>query len=136
MHGYRNYAGAALNLAADAETAGLNTIESGASMYYSCMTEPYTVVKKPGTPGRRCIRFQRRSAMRRSLNATRPMRRFLSVCPTQVIDRHEITPEGVHLTVYEDGTVVAVNYTTQALTWENVTVEPRSFAVVQRENTP
>lgn len=74
--------------------------------------------------------------MRRSLNATRPMRRFLSVCPHRVIDRHEITPEGVHLTVYEDGTVVAVNYTTQALTWENVTVEPRSFAVVQRENTP
>lgn len=45
LHGYRNYAGAALNLAADAETAWLNTIESGASMYYSCMTEPYTVVK-------------------------------------------------------------------------------------------
>ncbi len=135
LHGYRNYAGAALNLAADAETAWLNTIESGASMYYSCMTEPYTVVKN-------LERRQTLYPISETLCHAEIVERYQAYAPvferlsTQVIDRHEITPEGVHLTVYEDGTVVAVNYTTQALTWENVTVEPRSFAVVQRENTP
>lgn len=135
LHGYRNYAGAALNLAADAETAWLNTIESGASMYYSCMTEPYMVVKN-------LEHRQTLYPIPEALCHTEIVERYQAYAPifdclsTQVIDRHEITPEGVHLTAYEGGTIVAVNYTTQALTWEDVTVEPRSFTVVQRENTP
>ena len=104
-------------------------------MYYSCMTEPYTVVKN-------LEHRQTLYPISEALCHTEIVERYQAYAPifdclsTQVIDRHEITPEGVHLTAYEGGTIVAVNYTTRALTWEDVTVEPRSFTVVQRENTP
>ena len=135
LHGYRSYAGAALNLASDAETAWLNTIESGASMYYSCMTEPYTVVKN-------LARQQMLYPIAETLSHKEIVDRYTAWAPTferlstQLIERHETTPEGIHLTVYEDGTVIAVNYGTKALTWNNVTVEPRNFAVVQQEKMP
>ena len=135
LHGYRSYAGAALNLASDAETAWLNTIESGASMYYSCMTEPWD--------GPAAIAFtDGRYPIAETLSHKEIVDRYTAWAPTferlstQLIARHEITPEGIHLTVYEDGTVIAVNYGTKALTWNNVTVEPRNFAVVQQEKMP
>lgn len=135
LHGYKNYAGAALNLASDAETAWLNTVESGASMYYSCMTEPYTTVKN-------LERRQTLYPISETLCHKEIVDRYQTWAPVferlsaQLIDRHEITADGLHLTVYEDGTVIAVNYGMKALTWNNVTVEPRNFAVVQQEKMP
>lgn len=128
VHGYRNYAGAALNAVADAETEWLKTVESGASMYYSCITEPYTVIKDLGY---RQQLYPISMEMNRDslLERYQEYEAFFQKVATQTIEKHQILEAGVHLTTYEDGTDVVVNYNNEAVTVGDTVVEAKSYAV-------
>lgn len=132
IHGYKNYAGAALNIAADSEKEWLKTIECGASIYYSCMTENYTKIKDMNYR-------QTLYPITEELSHDEIVSRYqeyqgvFARLATQVMEHHEITEDGLHLTTYEDGTVVAVNYENHAIKWNDITVEAKSFAVAERQ---
>lgn len=130
LHGYKNFAGAALNMAADSETEWLKTVESGASLYYSCMTEDYTLIKKMDYR-QTTYPTSTELCQQEIINKYQSYGELFTKLATQKIVKHEITDEGLHVTTYEDGTAVAVNYEEYAIPWENGTVEARNFAVLQ-----
>lgn len=128
VHGYVNYAGDALNTAADTETEWLKTIECGASLYYSCMTEDYTKVKDMDYR-------QKLYPVSEELSKDTIVAQYqeyaglFAKLANQVIEKHEITEEGIRLTTYEDGTVVAVNYSNEPITINQTTIAACSYAV-------
>lgn len=128
LHGYRNLAGAPLNQVTDSETEWLRTIESGASMYYSCMTEDYTQLKDL-TYRQTLYPITEELSHDEIVNRYKEYKELFSAIVDQTIVKHEITDEGLHLTTYEDGTTVAVNYNQHAVSWGNSTVDARSYAV-------
>lgn len=132
LHGYKNFAGAALNMATDAETEWLRTIECGASMYYSCMTEEYTKVKDLGF-GQTLYPVTEQLCHDEIVTRYQEYAEVFEDVATCKIIKHEIMGDGLRITTYENGTMVAVNYSDQAVTWGDITVEARNFAVSYRE---
>lgn len=132
IHGYKNYAGAALNIAADSEKEWLKTIENGASMYYSCMTEDYTKIKDMNYR-QTLYPISEELCHDEIVSRYQEYQDVFARLATQVIENHEITEDKLHLTTYEDGTVVAVNYEDHAIQWNDITVEARSYAVADRQ---
>lgn len=128
VHGYVNYAGDALNTAADAETEWLKTVECGASLYYSCMTEDYTKVKDMDYR-QKLYPVSEELSKEKIVTQYQEYAELFSKLADQVIEKHEITEEGVHLTTYEDGTVIAVNYSNESVTLNQTTIAACSYAV-------
>ena len=128
LHGYRNLTGAPLNQVTDSETEWLRTIECGASMYYSCMTEDYTQIKDLSYR-QTLYPITEELSHDEIVNRYKEYEKLFSTIVAQTIVKHEITEEGLHLTTYEDGTTVAVNYNQYAVSWGNITVNARSYAV-------
>ena len=130
LHGYKNYSGAPLNIVTDSETEWLKTIESGASMYYSCMTEDYTLIKDMNY--RQTIYpISEELCHDEIVNRYQIYSKVFEKVSKETIERHEIIDTGLHLTTYEDGTIIAVNYQDYPIEWNNITVEAKNFAVSQ-----
>jgi len=128
MHGYKNYAGAPLNSVTDAETEWLKTIESGASMYYSCMTEDYTQIKDLDYR-QKLYPISKELCCEDIISRYQAYASVFEKLSTQLMVKHEINEDGLCLTTYEDGTTVAVNYSSNDLLWGDITVEAKNFAV-------
>lgn len=128
VHGYVNYAGAAQNTVADPETEWLKTIESGASLYYSCMTEDYTKIKDLSYR-QKLYPVSMELCHDTIVEQYQEYESLFSKLASKLIVKHEIPEAGVHLTTYEDGTVVAVNYNSEAVTVNGTTVAAKNYAV-------
>ena len=112
----------------DPETEWLKTIESGASLHYSCMTEDYAIIKDLSY--RQQLYPVSMDLSHDSILAQyQEYEELFSRLASQTIVDHEIRQEGVHLTTYEDGTVVAVNYNGEAVIVNGTTVEAKNYAV-------
>lgn len=128
LHGYVSYAGKPLNAVSDPETEWLKTVESGASLYYTCATEDHTRIKNltfrqklyPISLDIGCDEIVKRYKEYEEL--------FLTLS-TKLIEKHEILHEGVHVTIYEDGTKVVVNYNSHEVIVGNTVITARNFAV-------
>lgn len=128
LHGYRSFAGAPLNAVTDVETEWLHTIESGASMYYSCMTEDYTLIKDMENR-QKLYPISTESCCKAIVSRYQEYAGVFEKLSAQRIVKHEINEDGLRLTTYEDGTTVAVNYSNDELVWGDIAVGAKSFAV-------
>jgi hypothetical protein len=107
LHGLVPYTGKAINLAEDYTKNLLKTIESGAGLYFSFMTEETAVLQET-----KFRQFYANEYGKWVNDANTLYRRFVSDFAdlySQAIVGHEILSPGVTETVYEDGTRVIVN---------------------------
>ena len=125
-HGSIRYAGPALNLSEDPETALLNSVESGAALYYSCVTRlpeelyttPYARERMPAAF--ETVREELEQAYARYGEQARQVQ-------GQYIVRHAWLTDAVTETVYESGTRVLVNHGEQDAQIDGTTIPARDF---------
>jgi hypothetical protein len=135
LHGLVPYTGPAINLAEDYTKNLLKTIESGAGLYFSFMSENTSVLQET-----KFRQFYANEYDKWSPDANALYQKFtadFSGLYDQAIVKHEIIAEGLTWTEYEDGTVVIVNYNDSAAHYAGgaakggVDIGARSYTVVR-----
>jgi hypothetical protein len=129
LHGLVPYTGPAINLAEDYTKNLLKTVESGAGLFFSFMSEETAVLQET-----KFRQFYANEYDKWSPDANALYQRFTADFAglyNQAIVNHAIIAEGLTWTEYEDGTVVMVNYGDSAAHYGGVDINARSYAVVR-----
>jgi len=132
LHGLVPYTGPAINLAEDYTANLLKTIESGAGLYFSFMTEETTVLQET-----KFRQFYANEYDKWSPDANALYQKFTADFAglyDQAITNHIIISKGLTLTEYEDGRHVIVNSTDNAVNYEGVVISAYSYMVLRRGN--
>ncbi len=130
LHGYMDYAGDCLNLTDDYSTALLKSVESGAGIYFMWMYEDNSIVKETDYDDLYSVNYEAWLDM--ALADYERLNQALGELQTETIIEHEIISEKVVRVTYEKGTQILVNYSTEDVTVDGVTVKARDFAVVKQ----
>jgi len=130
LHGLVPYTGPAINLAEDYTKNLMKTIESGAGLYFSFMTEETTVLQET-----KFRQFYANEYDKWAPDANALYQTFTDCFAglyDQAITNHAILSEGVTMTEYEDGTRVIVNGGGSDVHYDGVVVKARSYAVLRQ----
>jgi hypothetical protein len=130
LHGLVPYTGRAINLAEDYTKNLLKTIESGAGLYFSFMTEETAVLQET-----KFRQFYANEYDKWVADADALYQKFsadFAGLYNQIIEDHAILSSGVTLTVYEDGTRVIVNAGQDPWNYNNVIINTGSYAVLRQ----
>lgn len=127
LHGYVPYAGEALNLSDDYETAVLKSVENGAGIHFKWIYAPNSVLKDTAYDELYSVNY--RAWLDAACGTWLRMNRELGGLRNLVILDHTYVTEDVVRVTYEDGTRVYVNYGSKAARVDGVSVEPRDYAV-------
>jgi hypothetical protein len=130
LHGLVPYTGRAINLAEDYTKNLLRTIESGAGLYFSFMTEETAVLQET-----KFRQFYANEYAKWAGDANAMYREFtdnFGHLYNQAITDHAILKTGVTITTYEDGTRILVNATDFAFDYNGRNLDADSYAVLRR----
>jgi hypothetical protein len=130
LHGLVPYTGPAINLAEDYTKNLLKTIESGAGLYFSFITEETSILQET-----KFRQFYANEYDKWSGDANALYQKFsadFAGLYDQAITNHVILSAGLTLTEYEDGTRVAVNGGDDAVNYDGVVINAHSYAVLRR----
>jgi hypothetical protein len=132
LHGLVPYTGPAINLAEDYTANLLKTVESGAGLYFSFMTEETTVLQET-----KFRQFYANEYDKWAPDANALYQKFtvdFAGLYDQAITNHIIISKGLTLTEYEDGRRIIVNSTDNTVNYEGVVINANSYAVLRRGN--
>jgi len=132
LHGLVPYTGSAINLAEDYTRNLLKTVESGAGLYFSFMTEETTVLQET-----KYRQFYANEYSKWSPDANALYKKFTADFAglyNQAITDHIIISKGLTLTEYEDGRRVIVNSTDSVANYNGVVIKARDYTVLRRGN--
>jgi len=135
LHGLVPYTGPAINLAEDYTKNLLKTIESGAGLYFSFMSEESSILQET-----KFRQFYANEYDKWSPDANALYQNFTSDFAglyDQAITGHAILSQGLTMTEYEDGTVVLVNYDDSDANYSggaygDVVINARGYAVLRQ----
>jgi hypothetical protein len=130
LHGLVPYTGNAINLAEDYTLNILKTIETGAGLYFSFMTETAAVLQE--TVFRRYFSNQYDEWKMDADALYKTFLRDFDGLYNQQITGHEILDTGVTVTEYEDGSRVIVNTGPSPYQYGDLTVGAYNYAVSRR----
>ena len=132
LHGLVPYTGPAINLAEDYTANLLKTVESGAGLYFSFMTEETTVLQET-----KFRQFYANEYDKWAPDANALYQKFTADFAglyDQAITNHIIISTGLTLTEYEDGRRVIVNSMDNTVNYDGVVISANSYAVLRRGN--
>jgi len=130
LHGLVPYTGKSINLAEDYTKHFLKTVESGAGLYFSFMTEETAVLQET-----KFRQFYANEYSKWVHDADALYKRFSADFGhlfNQFITGHEILSSGVTVTSYEDGTRVIVNTSDFAVNYFNRYIGANSYVVLRQ----
>jgi len=133
LHGSIDYAGNAVNTAKEPKYMILKSVESGASLYYSC------IEKKDGelinTDFEKYISATPFDNSKQEISELyKKYNEALSVTYGQYIKAHEYINEFVTKTLYENSVCVIVNYSSQTVNVDGTEIAGMDFAVIKGYN--
>jgi hypothetical protein len=130
LHGLVPYTGKAINLAEDYTKNLLKTIESGAGLYFSFMTEETAVLQETKFRQFYANEYSKwvgdANALYKQFSAN-----FGNLYNQAIVD-HKIISRGVTVTEYEDGTRVVVNAEGFAVNYNGKDINANSFVVLKQ----
>ena len=132
LHGLVPFTGKAINLAEDYTRHLLKTVESGAGLYFSFMTEDTSVLQET-----KFRQFYANVYHKWVKDADALYKRFnadFGHLYNQAIVNHTIVSEGFTITEYEDGTRVAVNVSGTGINYSGRYVGANNYVVLRRGN--
>jgi len=127
LHGLVPYTGPAINLAEDYRMNLLKTIEGGAGLYFSFMKEDTTELQET-----KFRQFYANEYDKWSPDANALYQKFsndFSGLYAQAITNHIIISPGLTITEYEDGRRVIVNNTDNAVNYNGIFINARSYVL-------
>ncbi|MDR1220755.1 MAG: DUF5696 domain-containing protein [Treponema sp.] len=131
LHGLVPFAGRAINLAEDYRLNLLKSIEGGAGLYFSFMTEDSAILQET-----KFRQFYANEYGKWVGDANAIYQRFARDFDglfNQKIDNHEILAPNITLTVYENGTKVLVNASKTSCNYEGKNIASYDYAVIKQE---
>lgn len=132
LHGYKDYAAAPFNLAANGAQNKLASIESGAYVYYSCYTESDELIKRIYD---RSIQYPTgiTGIYDRIAGDYKEFNEIFAPLRSQLIVEHECLERDLFVTTYEDGTKIVVNYNIYDCEAYGETVPSASYIVIKTD---
>lgn len=132
LHGYKDYAAAPFNIAANGAHNKLASIESGAYVYYSCYTESDEVIKRIKD---RSIQYPTgiTGIYDRIAGDYKEFNELFAPLRTQLIVEHECLERDLFVTTYEDGTKIVVNYNIYDCEAYGQTVPSAGYIVIKAD---
>jgi hypothetical protein len=130
LHGLVPYTGPAINLAEDYTLNILKTIETGAGLYFSFMSEDAAVLQETNFRQYYSNQYEKWKGDAQALYKTF-LRDFDSLYSRQITG-HEILLPDVTVTEYEDGTQVVVNSGASDYQYNSVTIGAYNYAILKR----
>ncbi len=127
IHGYMNYAGDALNLADDYQTSILKALESGAGLYFKWIYADNSVLKETDFDYLYSVCYD--AWIEQAAESWKEVNEVLGSLQGQTITEHEVVKNDVVRVTYEDGTVIWINYTSEDVKADGVTVKAKSYTV-------
>lgn len=127
LHGYVPYAGEALNLSDDYETAVLKSVENGAGLHFKWIYAANSVLKETDYDELYSVNYG--AWLDTAAETCRRMNSELGRLQNLVISEHIYMTDDVVRVTYEDGTRVYVNYGNEAAKVDDVAVEARNYTV-------
>jgi hypothetical protein len=130
LHGLVPYTGPAINLAEDYTKNLLKTIESGAGLYFSFISEESSILQET-----KFRQFYANEYDKWAPDANALYQKFtvdFAGLYDQAITGHAILSAGLTLTEYEDGTRVIVNGNGGDAYYDGVVIKARGYAVLRR----
>jgi hypothetical protein len=130
LHGLVPYTGPAINLAEDYTKNLLKTIESGAGLYFSFISEETSVLQET-----KFRQFYANEYDKWAADANALYQMFTADFAglyDQAITGHAILSAGLTMTEYEDGTRVIVNSVDRNVNYEGVVINARSYVVLRQ----
>jgi len=127
VRGFIEYTGTPVNTTSDMRMHLLRTLETGSGIYAQLMYAENSVIRETHFTHFFSHNFQRNN--RRVVEMYHQAAEILNHVQGQRIILHEILPNSLRRVTYENGVVIWVNYTSQPLSYGNITVEPLGFAV-------
>jgi hypothetical protein len=129
LHGLVLYTGRAINLAEDYTLNILATIESGAGLYFSFMTEDSAILQD--TSFKEYYANQYGKWIGDAGRLYKKMSQDFDGLYSQRIVNHDILMPRITVTEYEDGTQVIVNASKTSYWYNGVDVEALDYAVIR-----
>lgn len=129
IHGLVDFAGEPINLASDPVEALLKTVEYGADVYFEWMYAKPSSIKD--TDHEEYYSLHYRDWFDTAVQLYRDAGPILSRVRTQAIVDHARLAEGVYRTQYEDGCAVIVNYNSDPVTVDGLTVDGLGFLLIE-----
>nr|AGS52440.1 hypothetical protein [uncultured bacterium contig00100] len=130
LHGLVPYTGRAINLAEDYTKNLLKTIEGGAGLYFSFMIEETAVLQE--TKFRQFYANEYHKWKNDADALYQKFRADFDGLYDQGIADHQLLPQGVTATVYEDGTRVIVNAGDNSWNYNGSAIAARSYLVLRQ----
>jgi len=131
LHGLVPYTGRAINLSEDYTKNLLKTIECGAGLYFSFMTEETAVLQET-----KFRQFYANEYGKWVQDADALYKRFISDFSglySQAITNHIILAPGVTVTEYQDGTRVIVNAGSIVFNYNDIIINADDYKVLRQE---
>lgn len=132
LRGYADYTGEPMNLAQDYEASLLRTIETGASLYYCGFYADSSVVKHTDFDHYYASGF--RDFADQAVSLYKEINGLLGSTAGERIIDHSILASGVHMTTFESGVRVVVNYTEEPFDLGDVRIERRSYRILEEHD--
>jgi hypothetical protein len=130
LHGLVPYTGNAINLAEDYTKNLLKTIESGAGLYFSFMTDETAVLQE--TKFRQFYANEYSKWVGDANGLYNQFTAYFGHLYNQAIVDHKILSEGITVTEYEDGTRVIVNASDFTGNYNGRNINANSYLVLKR----
>ena len=125
LHGLVSYTGRPLNLTDDWEQELLLSVQRGAGLSFSFMREEPLALHDTAYAEYFGASYGLWSG--RAKGIIKDYEAAMDGLHNQFIDGYELLPNGVSLTIYEDGSIIAVNFSDQEQTAGGRVIPPRSY---------
>jgi len=129
LHGLVHFTGDPINLAEDFSDHLLKSIESGSGLFFSFKEAPSSVLQETGYRRYFSNEFRQWATVANDLFHSH--QESFGHLYNQLIIDHQILAQNVTVTVYEDGTRVYVNQTTNDFNARGVLIPARNYMVVR-----
>lgn len=130
LHGYVQYANAPLNLSSELDKDILSSIETGSIPYFFLTYDEGSLVKEAYLY-EPYYSVDYDTWRERAVELYNEFNGVLSGLQNVPISDHEKLAENVYLTTYENGTGIYVNYSSESVDANGVTIAPMSYVVKQ-----
>lgn len=130
LHGMVDYTGKAINLASDSKETLLKSIETGAGLAFTFMSQPTSILQDTNYTRYFGADYDKWKDL--AYEMYRRYQEELGHCFNQYIVQHEKLDHGVFVTTYEDGTKVYVNYNKVDYVNKDLEVAARDYKVERR----
>ncbi len=128
LHGYKQYAGEAMNLADDMSLAILKSAEYGANLHFTLSAKDTGELKDTVYSHYYTVDFD--TWKQDAIDLYKKFDPVFRKLQNQTIEKHEKLQAGVYMTTYEDGTRIVVNYNNAGAEVDGNKIAAKDFAVL------